>query len=218
MRESWRIASKLIWSIIKLFLETSLRYYLLPIIVTGLIIYADALFLSHRSLVSTGLSVDDKSIYSFFAILFAASVAFVTWLYFLNIKFRFIWFIFLDHYRTDNFSHQLIFKRQEELNNVMKTEGFKRALIASLGTSVVSVVLNGVTRAISVGAEIAGSTINQIGSEILGGIVSIYGREFSRQVTSLSGIAAFYILYREALRYNGEKESSINQAIYDLAK
>ena len=206
--ESWNIAKSLFGPSVKLWFSLLFRYVLTPVLAFFVII-ACSIFL----LPSTGSNVVGLQI----GLIAVGSISLVIYFYFLRIRLRYLWFIFLDRYHDAGFSHDKIFTEVEELNEVNKSESFKKALVSQFGSDVAKSISNLIVQRLSSYVIGAGVGLSRGGMGILGGglgsfgvVARVLGEEGSKQITSYGKIIAFYLLYRQArqLKYG---EAQINQ-------
>ena len=98
-----------------------------------------------------------------------------------------------------------------KLNEVSKSDTFKKSLVANLGTDTVKGVAQLAVQGISHGLSLLGNT-----GQLLGNLVQVYGQEAARQVTDLANVSAQYILYRFARKAVYGEEQTINEGEYSL--
>lgn len=206
-QQSWRIARRLFGPVLKLYISMFLRYYL-PLYVAfilGIISIFGAIWQVAKNenqallLLVVGVTLIFGSlIYSYF---------------FLRVKLRYIWFVFLDLYKKEGFSRGQVFEEMNKLNSIAKSDSFKKALVINLGTDSVNVLADISVDAITYGI----SQLGRVG-ETVGSVVNVVGKEASRQATSFANIAAMYILYRFAREQLFGKEQEVNENIYKLAE
>ena len=202
LSQSWKIAKKLFWPAAIFRLKIIFYYYLLPIVVltvtTTLVIFG---------LYDVIPNVDVVVIVALLTVLIAIAV----YSYYLKIKLRYLWFIFLDNYGRD-YSHTFLTSEMKKLNNISKTDTFKKSLLANLGTDSLSGLSRMAIGTISKGMSVFGGEAGKL----VGGITGIYGKELARQAANFGNISAQYILYRFARKELYGEEQVVNDSIYLL--
>ncbi|PIQ91522.1 MAG: hypothetical protein COV70_03285, partial [Parcubacteria group bacterium CG11_big_fil_rev_8_21_14_0_20_39_22] len=205
--ESWRIAKKLFWPAFAFRIKLWLRYYFIPIVV---IIIAFGLLI--QVFVPTFNSSNSyEIILNSSLILFAVFViGLVAYGYYLKTKLRYTYFIFLDKFGTAS-SYKSMLEEMNKLNNVSKSETFKKSLILSIGANSLNSIAQLAIESISFGVSQFGNT-----GKMVGNIMRVYGEEASRQATDLGNIAAQYVLYRFARKEVYGTEQEVNENIYKM--
>lgn len=202
LSESWRIAKKLFWPAVSFRFKILLYYYLIPFFV----------LIACTILIAYNFYGFDESfaLIAFITVPVTVIMALI-YSYYIKTKLRYTWFLFLDNY-NHNHSYSFLITEMKKLNNISKTDTFKKSLVTSLGTDSV----NALTQ-IAVGTIYTG--ISMFGGEagkLLGGITEIYGKELARQATDFGNISAQYILYRFARKELYGEEQTVNDSIYLL--
>ena len=206
--QSWRIARKLFWPALMFRIKLWLRYFSIPI---AIII---ALFgLAMQFIVPLFNSSDDYLVMlSSSLTLFAVCViGLVVYGYYIETKLRYSWFIFLDKWGT-NHSYKTMLEDLRKLNEVSKSDTFKKSLILNIGADSINSIAQLTIESISFGLSQFGDTGKMVGS-----LVKIYAQEASRQATDLGNISAQYMLYRFAHKEATGTEQEVNENIYNLA-
>lgn len=201
-KKSWHIAWKLFIPIVRLGWEIFWRFYL-PWILAIVVIHVAALYI---------LAIYD-SIYLMLSpfVIFGEAGIVIFLLYYLKIKLQFTWFIFLDRYNKENFYYREVFEELGKLNQVSKTEVFKKSLVANIGADTSLAVSYMVIGAISEGLRQLGHT-----GGLLGSIFKVFSEEASKQVVSFGRIVSIYVLYRFARFTVYNEPQKINEYIYNL--
>ena len=200
--QSWKIAKKLFWPAAVFRVKVIFYYYILPIV--GLIATTVLVIFGLYDVIP---NVEIVMLVAFLAVLIAIAV----YSYYLKIKLRYLWFIFLDNYGRD-YSHTFLTAEMKKLNSISKTDTFKKSLIANLGTDSISGLSRMAIGTISKGMSVFGGEAGKL----LGGITEIYGKELARQATDFGNISAQYILYRFARKELYGEEQVVNDSIYLL--
>lgn len=199
-RTSWHIAKKLFWPSAWLWIQLFIRFLLLPLLII-FILY---------SLEENILSLISKNLAGI--IYFTGSLIILVYVYYyVRIKLRYIWFLFIDLYGADGFSYKRLFQEMKKLNAVNKQESFKKTLVVYFGSDLFNVIVRSISRNIGEGLGVFGG-----GGKLVGGLVEVVGKETSRQVTSLARITSNCILYRFARDYLYNEPQKINEYIYSL--
>lgn len=205
LQESWKISLRLFWPAFTLRLKLWTRYIGLPLFV----LVIAALILINTLVVSGGVADNAIGIVLIgFVVVF---ILFAIYTYYIRIKLRYSWFIFLDKFGKDD-SFGSVVVAMNTLNSVSKSETFKKSLIVNLGTDSTQAVAN-----LAVGLLSSGiSTIGGAAGKMVGGLVRAYGEEMSRQATELGNIAGQYILYRFARKEAFGNEQEVNENLYNI--
>lgn len=205
--ESWKISMKLFWPAFSFRVRIWLQFYFIPttVIIT---LFALAILFIVPIFNSPG-----RYEFIFYAILISSVifvVALVAYGYYLKTKLRYSYFIFLDSFGK-NISFSSMIDEMNKLNDVSKSESFKKSLLISIGVDSVNSIAISVTGLI-------GSGLAQFGGagKLAGSLVRAYGEEASRQVAELGNISAQYILYRFARKEVYGTEQEVNEDIYKL--
>ena len=203
-KDSWRIARKLFWPGFKFRLRILIRFFFVPILVSLVVIIVIA-YVSYQFI------NDSKLLPSvFISIVFLFAIGFLIYSYYLKVKLRYSWFIFLDNFGK-SYTFEMVMTDLNKLNEVSKTETFKKSLIVNLGTDTVKGIALLAVRNISRGISALGST-----GQLFGSLFRIYGEEMTRQVTDLANISAQYMMYRFARKAAYGEEQSVNESVYGL--
>ncbi len=207
-RHSWAIAKKLFWPAFRLRLRIAWMYYLLPTLVCVAVLVGFGFWATNANVTATYAS----NIGIMIAILFLVFLVFaIIWSYYVKVKIRYAWFVFLDIYKGEPFDTRVVLSQMNALNTASKSASFKKALVAEIGTDSANVIANLAVGAIGFGV----SRIPGVG-ELLGGLTRAYGQELTRQATSLGKISAMYLLYRYARKELFGSEQVSNEYVYQL--
>ncbi len=224
-RESWRITWRLFGPIAELCGRIFWRFLLFPLIVWGIAMYWDVVYLvsvSGRGSASSYLQSDipiwhDPVLMGMVAG-FIISAILAVYCYTVSLRLRFVWFIFLDNYGTEQSSTKAIIEEQDQLNKAAESIGLKRAIATGITSSLVSVIATFVSDMVLLGAlEVSRASGSKSGQAVLK-VVQTYSREVINQASSLGHSVAIYILYKESRKAAGQKEIVVNEHLYKLAK
>lgn len=203
---SWHIAWKLIFPVIGLSFQVIVRYYL-PAIAVVIIGFLGLAYTSSKA-----------DLVNFFGnvmwiplICILLLIVVAVYFYLLRTRLRFIFFLFIDRYNKDDFSYSGLFQEMKKLNEISKTDGFKKALVINFGSDVFYNVSLYVLGAIKSGLDSIGGI-----SGFLGAIAKPFAEESARQIASFARLTAIYLLYSQArfMLYNKPQEE--NKYIYSL--
>lgn len=205
-KRSWHVAWKLLIPLCLLSVEVAIRYYLLPIcLLVGAFVVA---FVS-----APYIPLVISSYQMVMAILYVVlAIVFVVYMYFLRIKLRFVYFLFIDRYNKTTFTYSALFDEMEQLNAVCKTESFKKALILNLGSDAIGDIAGSVVSVFH-GAV---ASFGRVGS-VVGAVLRPVADESTRQFASFARLTAIYLLYinaRAAINAGAAQET--NGYVYEL--
>jgi hypothetical protein len=174
------------------------------VIVAALLVYAATLIFT---------SSDDRILVILFSMagFLLSLIALAVYSYYIKIKLRYTWFLFMDMYGTA-YSYDALVAEMNKLNDISKSDTFKKSLVANLGTDSVKVLTQSAVSMISRGMSYFGGEAGRV----LGAITQIYAQEATRQITDLANIAAQYILYRFARKELRGEEQAVNETLYQL--
>lgn len=202
-KDSWRIAMKLFWPAFHMRLRIVLAYYLFPIF--GMMAVTTLLMIAIFK-----LAFDGPLIYVFLALPVLFVIGIFVYSYYIRTKLRYVWFIFLDRVGT-SYSYRLLIDEMKKLNEVSRTETFKKSLVTNIGTDSANVLANVAVNSISYGLSMFGK-----GGKLLGGLTQVYGKELTRQATDLGNIAAQYIIYKFATKEVYGNDQIVNEELYRM--
>ncbi len=203
--QSWRIARTLFWPAFVLRFKICLSYYLIPTV-----LFIVIFIIGTQAIAVVGIQGNSQLLLIIISILLAALIGFIAYGYYLKTKLRYTWFIFLDKWGA-NYSYPTFLAEMKKLNEVSKSETFKKSLLANVGTDSINSIAKLAIDSISFGLE-------QLGGQVAADIIRVYGNEASRQATDLANISAQYVLYRFALKEVSGGEQEVNDNVYNLAQ
>ena len=200
---SWKLAKKLLWPAIVFRFNIFFKYYFTPLVLMLVIIFSPLLAYKNFDTFLT-----PNIIYIYGGIVLISIIAFFIYNYYLRIKLRFSWFVFLDMYKGGTIPTHSIYEKMDLLNVTAKSEGFKKALILTVGVETIGAITNQLVVIMTEGIKAVSMGIPGIGQagKMLGDITQVYGQALVRQVTSYAEIVSIYILYRTAHEQTFGKE------------
>lgn len=186
--ESLSRARKLFWPSVKLSLNIFYKYYF--IFFSGFIL--TAALIVYVTLSSGNIS---SSAIVWVAFIVMAALGFWWYVVITNIRLRYAWFLFIDHSGQADYTHKRLFKDLRALNEVQKSETFKKLIAVTLGLDataaatdeVVGLAAEGIAHLGKAGG-VAAFYVNSIGGETVA-ITNMYAKEIS-----------YYLFYRMALQ------------------
>lgn len=209
-KQSWGIAKKLFWPGFLLRLRIAWQYYLLPALVIAAVLAGIGYSLHNSSAAATYQS----NVWILSAMLFAAFLLiWIVYSYYVKVKIRYSWFVFLDLYKGKPFDTRVVLSQMNALNTASKSASFRKALVTEIGTDSANVIADMAVGAIGFGI----SQVPGVG-KVLGELTRAYGKELTRQAASLGKISAMYLLYRFARKELFGSEQVSNDHIYGLIK
>jgi hypothetical protein len=213
-KQSWAIAKAMFWKAVLFRFKIFLRYYLWPIVLVFALIVAEVLF----TVEVYEPSLASKFIFWSIGVFAAVFIGLIIYSYYIRIKLRYTWFIFIDTYTSAKLDMRTILSQMKELNTVMKSEAFKKALVLEFGTDSVALVTNLAVSVIAGGISKGAGLLGGGGAlgQMLGGLTKTYGQELAKQATSYGNIVAMYMLYRSARKMAHGAEQSVNEFVYSL--
>tara|TARA_Y100000310_G_scaffold208118_1_gene208651 strand:+ start:11862 stop:12836 length:975 start_codon:yes stop_codon:yes gene_type:complete len=211
-KESWRIARRLFWPALRFKIYIFFRFYL-----PSLFLYVILLMTGFITtvLVSEMMLVPAEAALVFFIVVYAGG-AILLWLYYryrIRVRLRYIWYIFLDTYHPETLSYNKIVKEMNDLNNISKSESFKKSLVIAFGTDATREIVFIMLNYLQAGISALGR-----GATVFGSVLRLGAEETSRQFIDFAEISAFYILYKSARNERDNESQKINEYIYKLAK
>ncbi len=203
LKESQRIARKLIWPTLLLKANIFFRYYFLQIIVLFTISFLIVLFFGsfERWWIAVVL------------LFFVFPISAYFWHIFIKTKLRYLWFVFFDNYGNSDFSYKFLYSEIRKLNEINRSDSFQKSLVACLGSDVANNLITFSTNGM---IKSSFSKFGVVG-DVAGDTSASYAAEVFAQFASLSKIVANYLLYQVAFRELYKKEKRINENIYSLA-
>lgn len=217
-KKSMRIAKRLFIQTLIARLQLFCRYYLLPC-VTTLVSLSYVFYVTWRltpmSNVGTSIPPNFNINWTLFLVSggLGLTTAILSWFYFyyLRIKLRFFWPLFLDHYGKGKFSFRLIVAEMIKFNMVHKNEAFKQLLAIHIGTDTAQAVVT------SVGAGFLGVIANKnkyVEAVAIAGTLIV--SEMAHQFASLSKITANYMIYRYIRYFYYQNTQEVNENMYKV--
>lgn len=166
-KQSWRIAKKLLWSALSLKIYIFFKYHF-----WFFLIFFSSLFLSFYFPIALKIKYNPWIWVATF-IIFLPIVMYMAF-YYLKIKLRYIWFVFLDFYGQPEFSYKNLFQEMKQLNDINKGETFKKSLMTNLGadlsyqgvTTVVGSTVSWLTKDLGKDFKFAGGILTAGANEI----------------------------------------------------
>jgi len=214
---SLKIARKLFWKTLSIRMVLFIRYYLLP---TTLLILALAYFCylvfqpnSLAVIIPDVLKARSENPNLAILLIYFTVIAILSWvyIYYISIKLRYVWFIVLDNYGNPYFSTHELLTTMRQLNNISKSDSFKKSLLIHIGADTVKAVADNVIWA-------GLSAINKMGKsgKIFSGVSGGYATEVTNQISSYSKKIGDYILYRSAHLVMTGSTQQVNEHVYRL--
>lgn len=197
--ESWRIARRLFWPSLILSLNILVRY-----ILPGVLLFVASLFIMYK--MTSGGEATDYAVFVPFAGLAVVSIYF----YVVQIKLRFLPFIFLDRYGSANFSYGGLFTEMRTLNASSKTA--LKSMVYDIGEG----SLNTLISTVSGQLESAMGNLGGVG-KVFGAVLGGAAQETGKQALSYAKIIAYYMLYKHVRSLSAEGQI-VNTKIYELSK
>jgi len=203
-KDSWRIAKKLLWPVIRMVWQLILRFYLPPFAIYFSLLVA---FIYYFGAIS---NIQISPIVSII-IISGSLLVLIIYFYYLRIRLRFVWFIFLDRYRKEGFLYKVFFREMDDLNKINKSEILKKTLLINLGTDSLGIITNIMIEELQKGFSVFGKP-----GQLLGALFKSYSEIGAKQAISLGKIAAIYVLYTYARQVLYNQPREINENIYNL--
>ena len=145
-KTSWKIAQKLLPSATMLVSMTFLRFYLwIPLFYGSLFYFYFYYFLQFNISDSVGNAMGIIIIFLLFFI--------PIYFYYLRIKLRFLWFVFLDLYGQEGVLATEVFQEMKKLNQIRKSDMFKKTLIINLGSDAIGIIVQQVIENLQKGLQ-----------------------------------------------------------------
>jgi predicted membrane protein len=207
-KNSILVAKKLFWLAAGKKVQLFFQFYFIPItLYVLLMIWGLYMMSSEQNLIGSSANI------VFWIIVFGGLGFNFVYFYYLDIKLRYFWFIFLDYYGSDKFSYRKIIKETKKLGKVNEDKIFKKTFFLLFGAD----ALNQLSRSIT------NTIVKQLGSfgtgaNATGKAMKTYSDEVLYQITSLSKITAKYVFYLHARKKSGLAKYHINHNIYNIIK
>lgn len=211
-KQSWDLAKKLLWPSVVFRFNIFFKYYFLPLILLIAVLTSPVLFYTYSDNYS---NMNYVLAYGIFLLL--SVVGYAIYMYYLRIKLRFSWFVFLDMYKGGKLEIHSIYEKMNLLNVTAKSEGFKKALILTVGVDSIKAITTQLVVIMTEGIKAVSYGIPGLGNagRALGDLTQAYGQALVKQVTSYAEIVAIYILYRTAHEQTFGKEQEVNEFMYE---
>lgn len=213
VKESFTISRKLFWPFLKLSFIIFFRYYLWIWVLLPAVIVGTAMFASSYAM------PENSKLLIFLGIYLVMIVGIIVAIYYIRIRLRYVRFVFLDSYKGGSLDFGTVIEKTNQLNQIFKSESFKKALVSQLGVDtaqgVATMVTNSITNLVASGASKLGG-IGGDSIKAVAGIANVYANEYTKQIADLSRVVSMYVLYREALKQHGGSEQIDNEYVYSL--
>lgn len=209
---SWSLAKKLLWPAVVFRFNIFFKYYFAPIMIFVAILASPLLV--YKNIIDYMVP---NIIYTYLGVLLVSLISLSIYTYYLRIKLRFSWFVFLDLYKGGKIELHSIYEKMDLLNVTAKSEGFKKALILTVGVDTIGAITNQLVVLMTEGLKAVSLGIPGLGNagKMLGDMTQAYGQALVKQVTSYAEIVSIYILYRTAHQQTYGKEQEVNEFMYD---
>lgn len=212
--QSWRIAKKLFWQSFRFSLWLGITFFLLPLLILIFFIILSITFIVIISANSES-SVNAMELTGIPIILLLLSPVFLVLYYnfYLRIKIRYAWFLFIDEYKPQGFSFKDLRKNMNVLNSLRKSEEYKKSLSVFLASDAAGF-------AIDYAANQGNKILSGLGrgGEAIGSVATPVAKESAKQTVQFSQIVSLYALYRYARWYAFKESQSVNPNIYALVE
>jgi hypothetical protein len=137
----------------------------------------------------------------------------VIWSFYLSIRLRNLWFLFLDHHDGDRVDTEKMVEEMDRINRETKTKEFLKYIGSVAGVDTVT----GLTKLVlSLGAQASGAS-KFLDRTLAGQGVKMYGQALAAQAQSFARAIAAYVFYRAARARLGIGQA-VNEKVYALAK
>jgi hypothetical protein len=117
----------------------------------------------------------------------------------------------LDWYGKTEFLYRTLFQEMNKLNEISKSEIFKKTLLINLGADSLEAITDTMIKELQKGFGVLGKP-----GQLFGALFRSYSEVGTKQVISLGKIAAIYTLYRYARQTLYNQPQEINESIYKL--
>lgn len=202
-KDSWKIAKRLFWPYLRLQFEAFLRY-LLPAIVA---------FFVFAVYVLTPLSRQrwfmENSVLP--VIVMLPSFIMAIYFYYLRVILRYLPFVFLDRYGTDQFSYSGLFKEMRKLKKIEGAKTHTRTLLTHLSAD----IFTGFSSVAGAGVQAGLGQFGIVG-KVLGVSARMTGEEAAKQVAAIGKIVTVYMLYQFARQQLYNEPQHINDGLYNI--
>ena len=184
-KESRKISKKLIKSVVFNYLKLFFNYYIF-----GYIIYFALVILTFLIMIKW---TNNVTAFSFFIFLVFGPLVSWVYFYYIDIKLRYFWFIYLDRFGGEDFSFKKIKKEMLNLNKVAKSEAFKKILVSNFGIASINSISKGIVNLLTFHL----SKLGDLGKTTSQSI-NYFTTEYTNQATSIGRIITKYLLYKNA--------------------
>jgi hypothetical protein len=206
-QESLRVARRLLPSAVRFWVWSWFRFWLLPLAAS---IGAIALSVAVGAGAFGG---GDEAILWAIGIGCATFGGVVIWSFYLSIRLRNLWFLFLDHHDGDRVDTEKMVEEMDRINRETKTKEFLKYIGSVAGVDTVT----GLTKLVlSLGAQASGAS-KFLDRTLAGQGVKMYGQALAAQAQSFARAIAAYVFYRAARARLGIGQA-VNEKVYALAK
>lgn len=223
--ESWRIAKKLLLPTVRLGLQLFWRFYLFPIVLYFIFLYAIYFGLPWESiseklftilspiLLREVVAPSPELIKGVLFVLtpFLLGIPFAIWALYLKTKLRYVWFLFLDMYGKQDFSHKTYFEELEKLNGACESGTFKKALLINFVADSIPTIIALMTNTLQ--KNVVDVTKLTAAPTIISGAVA---GETINQAVLFGRMVAIYILYKFARTALYGETQEINEYVYNV--
>ncbi len=203
--ESFSIAKRIFWKSFKLKMYLFFRYYFLPLALYFLVFFLGIYLPSE-------FDMTYNPYWFILMIVVVCPILVYIFYYYLKIKLRYFWFIFFDNFGNANFSADKIIEEIKRLNNINKSESFKKSIVSSLGIDFSKdMALH------SSGFVLSGifGKAGQVG-KALENVGGAYASETASQFASYAKIVANRILYEVAIKELYCVDRIVNKELYSI--
>lgn len=201
-KESLRIARRLFPSAVRVWIWSWFKYWfpVLAFLVLAGVAIAAAAFAGVDPLILVCAGV-------------AAFAAFALWSFYVGVKLRNLWFLFLDHHDGSHVETRTLADELDRLNATMKTKEFAKYVLSVAGVD----TLAGLTRLIaSLATQVSGAS-KFLDRTVVGQGVKMYAQTVAAQAQAFARVIAAYVFYRAARAHLGLGQA-VNERVYALAK
>lgn len=201
-KESLRIARRLFPSAVRVWIWSWFRYWfpqLVFLVLAGAAI-AGAAFAGVEPVILLVAGITTLIVLAF-------------WSFFVGVKLRNLWFIFLDHHDGAHVETRVIADELDRLNATMKTKEFAKYVLSVAGVD----TLAALTKMIAALAAQASGASKFLDRTVVGQGVKIYGQAVAAQAQAFARAIAAYVFYRAARAHLGSGQA-VNERVYALAK
>ncbi len=203
-KESFTIAKNIFIPVMKIKIKLFFNYYFM-----GFVFYFGVIVICF--LVGIKQNIEFLVIVSIADLVVVGPIALYVYFYYLDIKLRYFWFIYLDQYGTSSFSYSKIKDEMFKLNAISKGESYKKILIMNFGISSVNAIVNVVVSALVSNLEKLGGFEGAAGQSI-----KFFSEEYFNQVDSIGKLLTKYLLYRHARAELYPEQQIVNERLYLL--